>query len=159
VVAADWTEGVVFAPSAQVWVFPDQGVVFTSLQIESPTPAHANAFIDMFHWLKSELGALPSPVIVHDWRAMRTIPRETREVFLARRREIQDAPTRVVVAVDLNPFVRMMIRTVSLGAQLVSRTVPIDFVRHPLLTLVELGVKTPDVALHARLRQSFARYR
>jgi hypothetical protein len=44
---------------------------------------------------------------------------------------------------------------VSLGAQLVSGVTRIDFVKDPRLSLAELGVKSPDPELHARLRDSF----
>jgi hypothetical protein len=150
-----WTQGVPFAPEGQVWVFPKQGVVYTEVTTESPTPSDANALIDMFQWLKTELDPSAPPVIVHDWRSMRAISRETRQVFLTRRREIREQPARIVVAVDVNPLIRMVIRTAALGAQLVSGTAPIDLVKNPALTLAEFGVKSPDRELHARLRASF----
>lgn len=154
-ISDDWTDGVRFAPAGQVWVFPKQEVLFTEVTTESPTPADAHALVDVFLWLKVELGDTPPPVIVHDWRAMRTIARETRQVFLTRRREIRGQPARIVVAVDVNPLIRMVIRTAALGAQLVSGTAPVDLVKNPLLSLAEYGVKSPDPELHARLRAAF----
>lgn len=150
-----WTEGVRFAPQGNVWVFPSQEVVFTEVTVASPTPSDAGALIDMFLWLNGELHAEHAPTLIHDWRSIRSIPKETRQTFQLRRRELRMRPARIIVAADMNPLTRMVIRTVSLGAQLVSGVTPIDLVKDPRLSLAELGVKSPDPELHARLRDSF----
>jgi hypothetical protein len=150
-----WTEGIRFAAGGCVWVFPKEEVVFTEITVTAPTPSDAGALIDMFLWLGHELGTDHEPTIVHDWRSIRSIPKETRQTFQLRRREIRMRPKRLVVAADLNPLTRMVMRTVALGAQLVSGAAPIELVKDPRLSLAELGVKSPDPALHARLRSSF----
>lgn len=150
-----WAKGVHFAPDGRVWVFPTEEVVFTEISVASPTPRDAGALIDMFLWLSRELGSEHSPTLVHDWRSIRSIPRPTREIFQLRRRELRMRPKRIIVAADMNPVTRMVMRTVALGAQLVSSAAPIDLVKDPRLTLAELGVKSPDPGLHARLRESW----
>ncbi len=157
-IADTWCPGIEFTPGGRIWVFPEQQVLLTEARMERPTPSDANALIDVFLWLRRTLDESAQPVVIHDWRAMRSIPRETRQVFLARRGDVRGQPERIIVATDVNPLVRMVIRTAALAAQLVSGTAPIELVKDLHVTLAEHGVRTPDPAVHERLRSWFAEH-
>lgn len=154
---AHWPDGVPFTPGVQVWVFPEHAVVFTHSTLEVPTLRDAHALVDMFLWLRRERPEIRDPVVVHDWRSVREFPRPVRQVFAVRRREIAEQPRRLIIAADVNPVLRMAIRTLALAAQVMSVGGPMEFVANPYAALAELGPSTPDAALHARLRASWRR--
>lgn len=66
-------------------------------------------------------------------------------------------PRRLLIAANVNPLLRMAIRTLTLAAHVLSVGGPMEFVHDPYAALTELGVTTPDPALHARLRGSWRR--
>jgi hypothetical protein len=148
-----WTEGIEVTRSISAWVFPEASVIFTKSHGRRASTDDANALIDLFLWLQRELPpAARPPAIVHDWRSMTELPIAVRRVFVARRREIEIAPRRIVVAIGINPVLRMIVQAVTLSAQLLTRAAPFELVDRPAAALVELGVGLPDVALHERLR-------
>ena len=105
-----WPEGIALCASARAWLFPDAHVVLTRSFAEEATIDDANALVDFFLWLEKMDDALPRtppPIVIHDWRSFRRVPREATRVFLARRKEIATIPAKLVVAVDVNPMLRM----------------------------------------------------
>jgi hypothetical protein len=96
--------------------------------------------------------------VVHDWRSFRRVPREATRVFLERRKEIATIPSKLVVAVDVNPVLRMVLRTVALGAQLLTRAVPMELVDDPEGALMAAGVTVPDPVVHLRLREAWRQH-
>jgi hypothetical protein len=147
-----WTEPIPLTDVGGVWVFPDQGVLYTETTIASPTAEDANALVDFFLWLDQQLASPRRLTVVHDWRSFVAIPREVRRTFIDRRKELVRRPARVVIAVTMNPMIRMAIQTVSLGAQFLVRAPPLDLVHDVAPVLRDLGVRDPDPSLHARLR-------
>ncbi len=157
-----WPEGIALSANARAWLFPDARVVLTRSFADTATIDDANALVDFFVWLEKMDDALPRtppPIVIHDWRSFRRVPREATRVFLARRKEIATIPAKLVVAVDVNPVLRMVLRTVALGAQLVTRTVPMEFVDDPEGALMAAGVTAPDPVLHLRLREAWRQHR
>ncbi len=114
----------------------------------------AHALIDLFLWLGQTQGSAP-PTIVHDWRSLTSLSREARAVFSARRTEITTRPSRLYIAVRLNPVYRMALQTAMLGAQMLTQAVPTELVDEPFAVLARLGVGAPDPALHLRLREDW----
>ena len=151
-----WCQGIPIAVDARLWVFPAEQVVFTRVSASSPTERDAHCLIDAFLWLAGILPGSQSPTVIHDWRAIRSIPRAVRGVFLARRRELSIKPRKLLIAVTADPLVRMVLQTVALGAQLVTDASPIEFIGDPQVVLHQvLGASAPDTSLHARLSASW----
>ena len=145
---------------ARAWLFPEARVIFTRTFADDASEEDANGLIDFFSWLEKfeGPGALPRnqpPIVVHDWRSFRSVPLVARRVFVKRRKEISTTPERIVVAVDVNPVLRMALRTVALAAQLVTRAVPLELVDDPTVALAKAGVDAPDPLLHLRLREAW----
>ncbi len=159
-----WPEGIALSASSRAWIFPDARVVFTKSFAEAATIEDANALVDFFVWLENmdgpdALPLTPPPIVIHDWRSFRTVPREATRIFIARRREIATIPEKLVVALDVNPVLRMVLRTVSLGAQLLTRAVPMELVDDPQGALKAAGVTAPDRVVQLRLREAWRRHR
>lgn len=152
-----WPEGIVFATGAETWVFREQQIIFTEVTATAATPRDVHAMLDMFLWLSDELSDTHEPIVVHDWRMLRSVPRSARQVFMSRRHELRGRPRKLLIAADINPILRMAIRTATLAAQMMSIGVPLDFIEDPFFELGRLGVSAPDPVLHARLRASWRR--
>jgi hypothetical protein len=149
-----FTEPIPLSDVGGAWVFPEQGVLYTESTATIPTVEHARTLFDFFDWMIHHQPAEKPTTVIHDWRSMRSIPSDVRQTFIARRKRFAAVmrPARVVIAVKLNPVIRMGIQTVSLAAQMFTDAVPIDVVAECGPTLREYGVSEPDPSLHARLR-------
>lgn len=151
-----WIRGIPLTPRTRAWVFPDQRTLVTETSASVPTPTDVHGLIDLLRWLE---GKMPTEgvVLVHDWRALREVPRAVRTQFVLRRREVAARPERIVLALDVSPLARMAVRAAALSAQIVAGTAPIDLVDDPSPALRSRGATSPDPTLHARLRQEWAR--
>lgn len=153
----EWSEGVAFSVGGRGWVFPDAGVIFTRSQPTEPSIDDANGLIDFFLWLE-KVDVLPSgrsPTIIHDWVSYDRIPQEVRALFSRRRKEIAAVPDRLIVALAINPVLRMALRTVALGTQLLTRAAPLEIVDDARPVLAKRGIESPDPLLHLRLREAW----
>lgn len=151
----EWPEGIAFSARGRAWVFLSPSVIFTQTTSTEVGAEDAQALIDLFLWLDSHHLGEGSPAVVHDWRSLEKLPREARTAFLKRRAEIKTKPSRVFVAVKLNPVHRMALQTVMLGSQMISQAVPTSLVHDPFAALRGLGHSKPDGALHLRLRDGW----
>lgn len=157
-----WAEGIAFSPNARGWVFPTERVIFTQTYGGEPTLGDVNGLVDFFLWLErmegpDALPKTPAPTVIHDWRSFTTVSMNVRHAFADRRKEIQAVPSKLVVAVAMNPVLRMAIRTVALATQLVTHAVPLDIVDDPTEALVAAGATEPDALVHLRLREAWRR--
>jgi hypothetical protein len=157
-----WAEGIALSKDARAWVFPEQRVIFTQSYADAPTLADVRGLVDFFLWLENMHGpdALPKtppPTVIHDWRSFKSVSMNVRQEFVARRKEIATLPSRLVVAVAVNPVLRMAMRTVALAGQLVTHTVPLDLVDDPTEALVAAGATQPDALVHLRMREAWRR--
>lgn len=152
---AAWTDPIVLGATGGAWVFPEERVIYTQSRCAMVSAADVDTLVDFFLWLGDHFPTDDAPVIVHDWRSIRSVPREARARFVERRRELKTRPKRVVIASEMNPVLRMALRTVSLAAQLVAQTVELDLVDDPEREIAELPL--PDPGLHARLRLAYKR--
>ena len=64
-------------------------------------------------------------------------------------------PSKLVVAVAVNPLLRMAMRTVALASQLVTHAVPLNLVDNPTAALVAAGATEPNPVVHLRLREAW----
>jgi hypothetical protein len=147
-----WTEPIPLSDVGGAWLFPDRGVVYTETRKVVPVVDDVHVLVDFFLWAASQVPIQGRPTIVHDWRSFQSIPRDVRRAFVQRRRDLSEQPERVIIAVTLNPLVRVALQTVALGAQLLAQAVRLDLVDDPGPALRALSVGAPDPALHARLR-------
>jgi hypothetical protein len=154
-----WPEPFPIGGIGGAWIFPGASIIYTESRGSSPTERDVHALFDFFEWLAEHVPEARAPTIVHDWRSIKRVPREARSAFVWRRRKIERQPERVVVALSVNPVVRMTIQTVSMAAQLLARAVPLDVVGDPMPPLRERGATEPDATLHARLRLAWQRTR
>jgi len=157
-----WAEGIALSAQARGWVFPEQRVIFTQSYGSEPTKDDVNGLVDFFLWLEHLEGAdampkTPPPTVVHDWRSFKSISMDVRQAFVTRRKEITTLPGKLVVAVAVNPVLRMAMRTVALASQLVTHAVPLDLVDDPTEALVTAGATLPDPVMHLRLREAWRR--
>ena len=155
-----WAEGIAFSPNARGWVFPKERVIFTQSYGGEPTLGDVNGLVDFFLWLErlegpDALPKSPAPTVIHDWRSFTTVSMDVRRAFGSRRKEITAVPAKLVVAVAINPLLRMGIRTVALASQLVTHAVPLDIVDDPTEALVAMGATEPDALVHLRLREAW----
>ena len=155
-----WAEGIALSIDARAWVFPKQRVIFTQSYGSAPTLDDANGLVDFFLWLERLEGPdampkTPAPIVVHDWRSFSSVSMNVRQAFVARRKEIETMPSKLVVAVAINPVLRMAMRTVALAGQLVTHAVPLDIVDDPTEALVAAGATQPDPLVHLRLREAW----
>jgi hypothetical protein len=155
-----WAEGIALSPSARAWVFPEQRVIFTQSYGDAPTLDDANGLVDFFLWLERLEGPdampkTPAPSVIHDWRSFKSVSMNVRQRFVTRRKEIGTLPGKLVVAVAVNPVLRMAMRTVALAGQLVTHAVPLDLVDDPKDALVAAGATDPDPLVHLRLREAW----
>jgi hypothetical protein len=156
----DWSEGIAFARTSQGWVFPEPNVIVTRATGEAATLEDVNGLIDWFIWLARTRGGgilkkLEPPIVIHDWRSFQSVPQEVRSAFVERRKEITMHPKRLVVALAINPVLRMALRTVALGAQLMTHAAKLSIVDDPEPELAKAGVTSPDPLLHLRLREAW----
>jgi len=149
-----WPDGIPFSPNGRAWLFPERAVLVTRTAGPAVSADDANALIDLFLWLSAREQAR-APTIVHDWRTLKSLSREARAVFMARRAELTTRPSKLYVAVQLNPVYRMALQTAMLGAQMLTQAVPTELVSEPFAVLARLGVGSPDPALHLRLREDW----
>jgi len=149
-----WSDGIPFSPNGQAWLFPERAVVVTRTSGPSVNADDANALIDLFLWLSAR-EPTAAPTLVHDWRSLTSLSREARGVFMARRAEVKTRPSKLYIAVELNPVYRMALQTAMLGAQMLTQAVPAELVTEPFAVLARLGVRSPDPALHRRLREDW----
>lgn len=148
-----WTEPIPLSDVGGAWVFPEQAVLYTESTSVAPTIEHARTLFDFFDWMLTHLPPDRPTTLIHDWRSLRSIPPEVRQAFITRRKRFAILkPARVVIAVKMNPVIRMGVQTVSLAAQMFMDAVKIDVVDDPAPALREHGVSEPDPSLHARLR-------
>ena len=157
-----WAEGIALSANARAWVFPPQRVIFTQSYGGEPTLEDVNGLVDFFLWLErmegpDALPKTPAPTVIHDWRSFKAVSMDVRHAFGARRTEITAVPSKLVVAVAINPVLRMAIRTVALASQLVTHAVPLDLVDDPTDALVAAGATEPDALVHLRLREAWRR--
>lgn len=157
-----WAEGIALSANARAWLFPPQRVIFTQSYGSEPTLDDVNGLVDFFLWLErmegpDALPKTPAPTVIHDWRSFKSVSMDVRHAFGARRKEISALPAKLVVAVAVNPMLRMAIRTVALAAQLVTHAVPLDLVDDPTEALVAAGATQPDPLVHLRLRETWRR--
>lgn len=155
-----WAEGIAFSPNARGWVFPAERVIFTQSYEKEPTLEDANGLVDFFLWLEGLEGPdampkSPPPTVVHDWRSFSKVSMNVRQTFVARRKEITTLPSKLVVAIAVNPVLRMAMRTVALASQIVTHAVPLDIVDDPKDALVSAGATQPDPVVHLRLREAW----
>ena len=155
-----WAEGIALSKDARGSVFPAERVIFTQSYGSEPTMGDANGLVDFFLWLErldgpDAMPKTPPPTVVHDWRSFKSVSMNVRQAFVARRKEIKTMPGKLVVAVAVNPVLRMAMRTVALASQLVTHAVPLDLVDDPTETLVGAGATQPDPVVHLRLREAW----
>ncbi len=155
-----WAEGIALSADARAWVFPQHRVIFTQSYGDQPTLEDANGLVDFFLWLEHLEGPdamprTPPPTVVHDWRSFSRVSMNVRRAFIARRKEITTLPAKLVVAVAINPVLRMAMRTVALASQLVTHAVPLDIVDDPTEALTSAGATEPDPVVHLRLREAW----
>lgn len=154
-----WPEPLPIGNVGGAWVFPEQGVIYTESRARAPSAEDVDALFDFFDWLVPHVPTAHSPTLIHDWRTLRRVPREARTAFVWRRRKVAQEPARVIVALDVNPILRMTIQTVSMGAQLLVRAAPLDVVTDPTPSMRERGATDPDPNLQARLRLAWVHSR
>jgi len=155
-----WAEGIALSKDARAWVFPAERVIFTQSYGSEPTLDDVNGLVDFFVWLErlegpDALPRTPPPTVIHDWRSFTTVSMNVRHAFATRRKEITALPAKLVVAVAVNPVLRMAMRTVALASQLVTHAVPLDIVDDPTEALVAAGAIQPDPLVHLRLREAW----
>jgi len=155
-----WPEGIALATSSRAWIFPEARVIFTKSFGQEATLEDANGLVDFFLWLETMEGPdamprTPPPIVVHDWRSFARVPTETRRTFIRRRAEIKTMPAKLVLALSVDPVLRMALRTVALASQLVTRAVKLELVDDPVDALEGAGVTAPDALLHLRLRDAW----
>ncbi len=154
-----WPEPFPIGRVGGAWLFPDQTTIYTQATAEVANADDVHALFDFFDWIEPHFHVACPPILVHDWRTLRSVPRDARSAFTWRRRKVKHEPSRVVVALTMNPLLRMTIQTAAMGAQIFARSVPLTVVADPVASLRELGVTDPDATLHARLRIAWQRSR
>jgi hypothetical protein len=152
---SEWTEPIPLDNIGGAWVFPEQAVLYTESSCHVPTIEDVDTLFDFFAWTRSHVTTSRPPTLIHDWRSLESIPSEVRRAFIARRKDVRASPERVVIAVHLNPMIRMAIKMVSLAAQMVLRTAKVELVADPAPALRERRAVRPDPSLHARLRSEW----
>ncbi len=148
---ATWCEGIPIGDIGTLWVFPEANLIFTQVRRCAPTPADATALVDVLAYL--ERGGLvePGPTVIHDWRLIQKVPPETRSVFRQQRAALATIPKEIIIALDVNPILRMVLQSFALASEFTAKA-KTTIVRDPRLSLQAFGPLDPDPALHARIR-------
>lgn len=150
------------------WVHSNYGFVWVC---ESPAAIVSQcvherasvACVDALHDALDETIALgfltanPGAIVIHDWRAIRSLERGAREAW-SKRSNRPGKPTAVAgtphwyVAVCAGSIMRMTIQTAALAAQLATGQPAIKVIDDPAKPLTTHGIRPPAGDVLARLR-------
>lgn len=137
---------------------PNGSAFITQLNVELVEPQMVHALHDILDELHHHgiLKYFPKFAVVHDWRAIRKLPRETRKAWTDRTRRpgMPFRETQAYIAVGSGPVTRMVLQTAALTVQLAVGQTPARIVDDPQQVLERLAISAPSSDFLRRWRTS-----
>lgn len=145
-------------PDGYTWLTPNGSAIVTQLNAEFVEPSMVHALHDVLDELHAHgiLKYFPKLSILHDWRAIKKLPREARQAWTERTRRpgMPFRDLQAFIAVGSGPVTRMALQTAALTVQLAVGQTPARIVDDPQEVLDRLAIAAPSAEFFRRWKVS-----